>query len=111
VKNYIFTFAKHVAIDRLRHRKVRDKYLSYASYSQNSSDTAPDEMLIIKEKERALEAAIEDMPPKQREIFVLSMYDSMTDDELAKKFGISKRTVQTHLYNASKHVKEYLKRH
>lgn len=108
IKSYIFTFARRMAIDRLRHRKVRDKYISYIGYSQNGAEVSPDQMMISRENELALQAAIDSMPPKQKEVFIMSLQDGMTDDELAERFSISKRTVQVHLYNATKYIRQVL---
>ncbi|WP_295935967.1 RNA polymerase sigma factor [uncultured Alistipes sp.] len=108
IKSYIFTFAKRMAIDRMRHRVVVKKYLADAFVTSDPTSMAPDQQIIVKEKEVECLAAIDSMPPKQREIFVMSRFDELTDDELAEKFQISKRTVQAHLYNANKYLKEFL---
>lgn len=110
IKSYLFTFAKRLAIDRLRHRKVMERYTEYVAAQPEATDPASDQPIITREEEILFQSAIEAMPPKQREIFMMSLHEGMSDDQLAEHFSISKRTVQTHLYNATRYIRQTLDR-
>ncbi|MCI4650524.1 RNA polymerase sigma-70 factor [Phaeodactylibacter sp.] len=47
-----------------------------------------------------LQKAIEDLPPKRREVFKLSRYHGLTYDEIAQELSISKNTVHVHITKA-----------
>jgi len=49
-----------------------------------------------------IESAIEDLPPRCREIFWMSRYENLKIAEIAEKLNISKRTVETQISKALK---------
>ena len=51
----------------------------------------------IKDMRRILDDTIASMPDQRRRIFIMSRRQFMTNDEIADKLGISKRTVEKHI--------------
>ena len=51
------------------------------------------------------EEAMKDLPDQQQIIFRLSRIEGLTAGEIAEKTNTSKRTVETHIYNALKNLK------
>ena len=49
---------------------------------------------------RKLEAALDDLPARCRETFVLRKIDELSQREVAKKMGISEATVEKHMVKA-----------
>lgn len=49
---------------------------------------------------------IASMPEQRRRVFLMSKIDCMNNDEIATMLGISKRTVESHLYSATKEIKD-----
>lgn len=56
----------------------------------------------------AVRKVIETMPPKRREIYILSREHGLTNDEIAKHFNIKKKTVENHLNLALKEIRDVL---
>ncbi|MNT73467.1 putative RNA polymerase sigma factor FecI [compost metagenome] len=54
---------------------------------------------------RLLQAAIDEMPARQREAFLLYRYDELRCEEIASRMGISVRAVEKHLQLALAHCK------
>lgn len=48
------------------------------------------------------------MPPKRKEIYMLSRERGLTNAEIAKKLDISKKTVENHLNLALKEIRNFL---
>ena len=99
---YLYRMTKNAAINYLRDRKP-------------SVDIS--ELLIIcdgdieqeyyrKEKELLVRLAVEQMPSQRKRIFIMSRYQGMTNDEIAKSLGLSKHTVENHLSLALKELRE-----
>jgi RNA polymerase sigma-70 factor (ECF subfamily) len=56
-----------------------------------------------------LQNLIEQLPEQQQRIFQFSKMEGLTNDEIAVKLKISKRTVENHLYRAVSFLKEHFK--
>lgn len=69
----------------------------------------PDNKLEAKELERQIVAAIAEMPPRQRMVFVLSRNESLSQEEIAAKMNISKSTVKFHMTAALNFLRIFLK--
>jgi RNA polymerase sigma-70 factor (ECF subfamily) len=59
---------------------------------------------LVREKQLAaiIEREIAALPPKMREVFVLSRKEYLTHKEIAELLGISEQTVSKHVTNALK---------
>jgi RNA polymerase sigma-70 factor (ECF subfamily) len=56
-----------------------------------------------------LQQTIEGLPEKCKQIFILSRYHGLKNQEIAEKLSISVRTVESQIYNALKILKNTLK--
>jgi len=56
----------------------------------------------------AIEEGIEKLPPKCKNIFLMSREGQMSYQEIADELGISLKTVKTQMYRAVKKIKNFL---
>lgn len=56
-----------------------------------------------------LEKSLNELPPRCKEIFILSRIEKLRHQEIADKLGISPRTVETQIRNANQILREKLK--
>lgn len=106
IKGYIYKYAKNLALDQLRRRKVKDRYAERVYHSADSLDFSPDEAVIEKETELLIRIALGCMPKRQREVFEMSRYEGLSNKEIAARLGISESTVRLHIHNTLKHLRE-----
>lgn len=59
----------------------------------------------------ALKAALASLPLKCRQVFLLHRLEGYTQEEIAKKLGISVSMVEKHMIRASKHLRKELQNH
>lgn len=67
------------------------------------------EKIAYAELENEVNQQLESLPKRCREVFLLSRKHYLTNNEIAEKLGISKRTVENQITCALKHLRVYLK--
>jgi RNA polymerase sigma-70 factor (ECF subfamily) len=105
LKAYLFATVKNYSLDYLKHKLVETKYLWEATPASISSDTN-----LIEEAElnARINLAIEGLPEKCREIFILCRFEELRYTEIAQKLGISIKTVEMQMGIALKKLRAKL---
>jgi RNA polymerase sigma-70 factor (ECF subfamily) len=62
----------------------------------------------FKESEELINQAVEQLPPQQKKIYLLSRWSGLNHDQIANELSISKRTVSNQVTKALKFIKQYL---
>lgn len=110
VKNYLFSMTQHACIDYIKHQTVENDFLQKQvseiqldelNYYASSTDGSPDYGEI-----ELLYASIEKLPPKRRDVFKKFFLEGQKHAEIARQLQISIRTVETHIYQALKFLRE-----
>lgn len=100
IRSYFIQCVKNSSIDHLRSQEVKNKY------SQQSIDYLQVEMqedLWTKtELEEMINQAIDKLPPRCREIFLMSRMENLKIAEIAEKLMLSGRTIETQISKALK---------
>jgi len=117
VNAYLFRLAKNKCIDFLRHKirigdlhcslqDVEEKELQFKLYSIEQFD---EQSLSNEAIETMVNKAIDNLPPKCREIFMLSRLDGMRYQEIADQLNLSTNTISNQIAIALKKLKTELK--
>ena len=67
-----------------------------------------EEDILSRENEIRLQQAVDQLPPRQKQIFTLSRHKGLKHEEIADKLQISRHTVKTHLVQALKTLRSVL---
>ncbi|CDA75251.1 putative ECF-type RNA polymerase sigma factor [Bacteroides sp. CAG:530] len=116
---WLFTMTKNKCIDYYRHKSMVDSRVESLDRIENIELKIKiealmqfDEAVFDHEIEHLLREAINHLPEKCRQVFILSRMNGLRHDEIAERLNISVRTVQNHIVSAlSKfrvELKEYL---
>lgn len=99
---HVYRYMRTVKRNMLEYRDVLD---------DDNSISVNDGELLIRQQElqRKVEGHLEGLPKRCKEIFTLSRRDELSNDEIAKRLAISKRTVENQLTNALHHLRLSLK--
>jgi RNA polymerase sigma-70 factor, ECF subfamily len=107
LKYYLFRSVRNQCINLIQHEKVKQLHarnIKEALFAEEAADSYH----LDPEIAYRIEAAIEAMPEKRREIFRLSRDKSMKYREIAEKLNISIKTVETQMGLALRTLREKL---
>jgi RNA polymerase sigma-70 factor (ECF subfamily) len=112
IKNFdgfLFRVAHNKSIDILR-AAAKDSRLKELLWQkiQAPSDLLADRALIHHEFEDKLREAIDLLSPQRKKIYKLSTEQDLTHDEIAVELNISKSTVNNHIVEARRFIRDYL---
>ena len=102
-KAYLYMMVRNRCLDQLRRKGIPTESLKpYDTYGIIEDDDAQERAVI----EARLWTAIDSLPEKCREIFLLSKRDGLKYEEIAQELGISENTVRNQISKALKSLKE-----
>ena len=97
LKNYLFGAVFNKIKSHQRKEAVRERYESELSVNNQRMFR---DLLVETEFEKKVFDEINKLPNRCREIFKLNRFEDISNDEIAVKLGISKRTVETQISKA-----------
>ena len=111
VQNYLFISVRNASIARLRRNATAHRW-SERERSETSSEskTDPETDLELAEKRADIERALAEMPEKRRAVCAMRWIDGMSYAEIAERLGITEKTVENHIGNGVKFMREHLRR-
>ena len=101
IKAFLYTSVRNAWIDRLRRQSPIDTEISPSDLSGTISDDQAQESSF---REAELWTAIELLPERCREIFLMSKRDGMTYREIAEELNLSEKTVEHQISKALTHI-------
>ena len=107
--NYLFIMTKNVVLNYFRSQK--DKYMENIddyTFEQPLDSVTPYETLVEKDTKLLVEMVVDNMPPQRKMVYQLSRKNGLSNEEIAQKMQISKKTVENHLNLALKELKKIL---
>lgn len=109
LKSYLFTSVRNSCLNTLKHQKVENKYVEQLYDLSEKNLLYQPNLYIASELQEIILGAIDKLPERCREVFVMSRLEQMKNDEIAEKLDLSKRTVETHISHALKILRVELK--
>ncbi|WP_369309882.1 RNA polymerase sigma factor [Providencia rettgeri] len=110
---YLFKIANHVLIDHWRRNQRQtksetsiDEVVHEHNFEQREAD--PSEIVEYQQRIQRLSEALETLPPRRREAFLLYRFDGLSQSEIAERMEISISMVEKHIAAALVHCKKHL---
>lgn len=112
VRSYLYRTARNLAIDHVRRQARQRTDVTDNSTLAEMPDDRPsmEDAVISRQRLEALRRAVDDLPVRTRQIFVLSRLEGLRQKEVADRLGISESSVRKHLAMALQHVMQKVPR-
>lgn len=107
-KSYLFRMARNMIYDYFEHSLVRQNYEKKLLDKPQYTDLIEDEFH-AKELEILIDISIEQMPEQRKRIFKMSRKDGLSNEEIAHRLEINKRTVENHITQALSDLRKAIK--
>lgn len=106
-------------LDRIKARKRREKWLAPPSIDAMgherdpaeylpSRGPSPEDYVLRQERRRQLHVALQQLPERQRAVFVLNHFEGRTSREVSQITGLNESTVRVHLFRAIRRLRGLL---
>ena len=108
VSAYLIGVARNLAVDRHRRELVHDRWQDSVAHEPPAAEPAPDAVLALKDLATRVNTAIDTLPHRPREVFILKRDAGMSYREIALILGIAPKTVEVHMGRALRLLREAL---
>ena len=111
VSAYLYSMTKNRCINYLKHQKIENLYVNYLQKNNLLDTCAADTEADYNDKQLAqqIQFAVDSLPEKCRQVFMMSRYEDMKYRDIAAKLGISAKTVERHMSIALERLRKILK--
>ncbi|MEL7587556.1 MAG: RNA polymerase sigma-70 factor [Prolixibacteraceae bacterium] len=109
MKSYFFTSVKNRCFNYLKHRKIEMEVIERLKVISRQSLLFEPDVYLDSELQEKITRAVNALPERCREVFIMSRFKGMKNDEIAEQLNLSKRTVETHISNAIASLRRDLK--
>ena len=107
IRSFLLRSTYNAAISAIRHNlsvlnyydnAVRELESYYSAYDVDRSEML--RILYSRDIRSVIDRAISKLPPRCREVFLLSYVENLSNQEISERLGLSLSTVENHIHNA-----------
>lgn len=110
VAAYLFTAARNRALNYIKSQSRKSDNEVPLTHLHDEADNKTEEQMDANELQKALYAAIDALPDKRKEVFVLSRFEGKSYKEIAEIMQISVKTVEAQMGKALATLREFVKK-
>lgn len=106
LQSYLYAIVRYRIIDKIRKNITREEYAAISKALITNVQPGVEQQIAEKELKQKIDGALNELPPRVKEIYLLSREESLTNREIAKKLNLSEQTVKNQLSVALKHLRQ-----
>lgn len=106
---YIKTAIKHKAFNHLKHKNIEWSHIEYVLSQPTNYAESPDRIYNLEELYRLLEEALDALPNEYKAVFIRSVIEKESHEEIAERLQISLRSVNRYKQKVLAHLRLELK--
>lgn len=102
---YLYVVTKNAVLNYIASKKIAT--IDISSMSKISDNLAsPQEQIEANDLKMLVDMVVSQMPQQRQTVYRLSREEGLTNDEIAKKLGLQKKTVENHINLALKDIRK-----
>ena len=109
--SYLCTIAKNMLLNEYEHQTIQFIYEEYIKVKTTDQDNNTEKEVDKNLLEEYIEHLTDQLPPKRREIFILSRKEGLSNKVIANRLNITESTIETQLSKALAFMKSQLNSH
>ncbi|SMD36767.1 RNA polymerase sigma-70 factor, ECF subfamily [Reichenbachiella faecimaris] len=108
VKSYLYGAVRNACLNFIKHKKIERRYEEQELLKADGYET---DFLELDELQKEIDAALDQLPEKCRQIFEMSRFEEKKYKEIAEELGLSIKTVENQMGRALKVMRTALSRY
>ncbi|MFO7619688.1 MAG: RNA polymerase sigma-70 factor [Bacteroidales bacterium] len=108
VKYYLFSIAYNSAITRIRQKTKESEFISYIKSLPEIIEEPTNLKIEFNELSNKLEGIIQELPQRQKQVYILHRVKGFKYSEIAERLKISPNTIENHMSRALKTIRAKL---
>lgn len=108
IRAFLFAAVRYRIIDHIRRNSTRKEYAEKLQSLQVAAQTQTELILDEKDLHLAIEQAVDQLPPRVKQIYRLSRDQHRTIPEIAEELQLSQQTVKNQLTTALSHIRSFV---
>ena len=106
----LITISKRLVFKKIRRKAYNITHRNYIKNTNHNRSNITEDEVIYMDIKRFAEEGINKLSPIRKQVFIMSRQKGLTNDEIAKKLHVSKRTVENHIYRAIISMRKFMQR-
>lgn len=106
--SYMYTMARNAAFNHIKHKNVCDSYAGRVTVSDTATGITPEDIIYAEEINLLAEMVVSQMPAQREKIYRLSRHEGLSNEEIATRLKISKKTVENQISIALKSIRKVI---
>jgi len=108
---YLYVIARNLVTDYLRKNVLAASQAARLEEYFAYEGLGPQQRLEYLELERLLNAAVDQLSPQLRQVFILSRQEGLSHEQIAARMGISRVSSKAYIVRALAEIRKYLAKH
>jgi RNA polymerase sigma-70 factor (ECF subfamily) len=109
-RQFVFTTARNLLINRVKREQIVSiEAMADLDFQEIAEDApGPDRTVLARDELLQLRIALDKLPDRHREIFVMAQIEGLTGRQIAERLGLAESTVSLHLAKATRLIADHL---
>jgi RNA polymerase sigma-70 factor (ECF subfamily) len=109
VKAYIYKIAVNCIYDLIKKKNLEHAFADFSGQNFQPGVESLWNEVVWNDMHSRFNNLVDQMPEKRKVIFLMSREEGLTNQQIASRLSISKRTVENQIYRATQYLKEHMK--